>query len=81
MHHVQLTVDDGWHGQHYPVPVIDDWPHRLVSDDWQVGPQMAVTLYRKWRDREREGRGGEGKGGAGREREGKGRGGVTEGRG
>ena len=44
MHQVQLTVDDGWHGQHYPVPVIDDWPYGLVSDDWQVGPQMAVTL-------------------------------------
>ena len=30
---VRLTVDDGRHGQHYSIPVIDDRPDRLVSDD------------------------------------------------
>ena len=44
---VWLTIDDGRHGQHYSIPVVNDRPDRFVSDDWQVGLQMAVTLSRK----------------------------------
>ena len=57
---VWLTIDDGRHGQHYSIPVVNDRPDRFVSDDWQVGLQMAVTLSRKREGSGERGRGEEG---------------------
>ena len=40
-----LTIDDGRHGQDDAVAVVDDRVHRLVFNNVQVMPQVAVCLY------------------------------------
>lgn len=41
-----LTIDDGRHGQHNAIAVIDDGVHRLVFNNVKVMPQVAVCLYK-----------------------------------
>ena len=39
-----LTIDDGRHGQDDSIAVVDDGVGRLVLDDVEVVPQVAVRL-------------------------------------